>query len=103
MTTLRTLVGLLLVAWIVTGCASTKPVRPTQAPSDSDRLRHDVTQLQSQVGHLELGLAGLESAQRELQDEVRTLTGLQQGLRQQLDALIEQSQRRAGAEEPDEK
>ena len=72
-----------------------------------DALRGELQQLRARAGNLEVNVNGMESSQQEIRNELRTLTGLQQGLQQQLNAIAQQLQAKDAAspvsQEPDEK
>lgn len=80
MNTRRAHSGLLAMMLLIAGCASTKAAH--QGPTEVERLRHEVTQLQAHVGNLEVNLNGVETAQQDIRDELRTLRGLYEGLRE---------------------
>lgn len=104
MRTSCTLIGGLLLGALLAGCASTKIA--TQKPSTLETLRSELRQLSARTGNLEVNMNGLESLQQETRNELRTLTGLQQGLQQQLNAIAQQLQAKEAApaaSEPDEK
>lgn len=87
--TVMLLSGMLMVG-LLAGCACTTAAKPGAAQTET--LRDELQQLSAHV-------SGLESSQREIQNELRTLTGLQEGLRQQMEGLAKQRP----AAEPDEK
>ena len=98
------ILGSLALAAFMAGCACAKSSKRCQAPaastpsSDAASLRQELHELSSRVGNLEVNLNGIESSQREIQNELRTLTGLQEGLRQQLEGSAKQP-----SGQPDEK
>ena len=98
------ILGSLALAALMAGCACVKGAKRCPAPtastssSDTAALRQELHELSSRVGNLEVNLNGIESSQREIQNELRTLTGLQEGLRQQLDGSTKQP-----SGQPDEK
>ena len=88
-----------LVVGVLAGCACAHGAK--RGSSKTVTLRQELHQLSSRVGNLEVNVNDLASSQRETQNQLRALTGLQEGLRQQLEALSKQTP--ATSQEPDEK
>ena len=92
------LLSSVLVVSVLAGCAC---AHGAKRGSSADAMRQELHQLSSHVGNLEVNVNALESSQREMQNQLRALTGLQEGLRQQLEAMSKQTP--AASQEPDEK
>ena len=97
---MRMLVGLVVAGSVCAGCASMCAPKKT-AMTGPDPVQQLRTETNAKVQAIETRLGAIESSQNELREEVRTMTGLQQGLRQQLDALAQEH--RNAPETPDEK
>lgn len=81
------LLGMMVLAIAVSGCATMKKTQSAGGPSELDQLR---LEMDASIRGLETRVGALEAGQTEIRDALRSLTGLQQGLRQQIDELAKQ-------------